>query len=233
MNIFDYQIIAFFNSFSRCSIFFDKALSILSDNVLFKGGLIVPFFWWFWFNDKDNTDRKEHVISTLIASFFALFAARFLALTLPFRCRPLHNPNLHFKLPYGVDSSALIGWSSFPSDHAVLFFSLAIGLTFMTFRYGVLAIAYVFTVICLPRVYLGYHYPTDIIAGALLGAGISYIANTHGVRKLITRKILIWETVHPGSFYVCFFVLSCQMVAMFDPIRKLVEVIVHSTKLLF
>ena len=36
-------------------------------------------------------------------------------------------------------------------------------------RWGGLAILYSLLVICVPRIYLGYHYPSDVAAGALIG----------------------------------------------------------------
>jgi hypothetical protein len=60
----------------------------------------------------------------------------------------------------------LSGWSSFPSDHACLFFALATGLCLISPVIGGLALLHASLIVSLPRIYLGLHYPTDVLAGA-------------------------------------------------------------------
>ncbi len=63
---------------------------------------------------------------------------------------------------------------SFPSAHAVFSFMMATLLSFWFPRYRI--IFYVSAaLIGWTRIYLGVHYPTDVIAGALLGYGITKI----------------------------------------------------------
>src|SRR3546814_14254760 len=76
----------------------------------------------------------------------------------------MHNAALHFMLPDGVGSGMLDGWSSFPSDHAVLFSGLAVAVWIQSWRGGLLFAIWALVVVCLPRVYLGYRYPTDLAA---------------------------------------------------------------------
>lgn len=89
-----------------------------------------------------NPKERELLLFGLFASTFAVLVARILALTLPFRVRPLQNPLLDFKLPHSMDPNTLIGWSSFPSDHAVLFFCLAMSLWLVSKRLGAVALVY-------------------------------------------------------------------------------------------
>jgi len=60
----------------------------------------------------------------------------------------------------------------FPSDHAVLFFALATGLFMAHRKLGIAAYAWVIVAICFPRLYLGIHWPTDVIAGAAVGVAL-------------------------------------------------------------
>jgi hypothetical protein len=60
---------------------------------------------------------------------------------------------------------------SFPSGHAAAAFALALvlALAYRRWRWWALAGA---GLIAISRVYLGYHYPSDIFGGAVLGAGV-------------------------------------------------------------
>jgi undecaprenyl-diphosphatase len=222
MNGFDYSIISFLNGFARESLFFDLSLSFLSTNNLFKGGILITILWWFWFKDNNPGQlQKNHIVVTLCSCLIALFSARVLAVLLPFRLRPIHNYEYRFHLPYGINPSALDSWSSFPSDHAVLFFALAAGMFLLSRKLGVFVLIYVLTIICFPRVYMGLHYPTDILAGAFIGVGITSGVSSTSVRRLLLPPVHDCMNKSPGTFYACFFFLSYQIACMFDPVRAI------------
>jgi membrane-associated phospholipid phosphatase len=128
---------------------------------------------------------------------------------------------LHFRLPFGADEKLLIGWNSFPSDHAVLYFSLATGIYFVSRRAGILIFCYSFFVILLPRVYLGFHYPTDILAGMFLGVSLACLAQVPNLRTLLTRSPMRWSDRSPGAFYACFFIATFLTATNFDPLRQI------------
>src|SRR5680860_570907 len=143
MNSFDSEILSFVNQFSQHSWMFDRLIGFLATNPLLKGGVLATILWWAWFKREDHpSHNREYVILTLFNCFIAELLARILALTLPFRLRPLHEEGLHFLLPYGITPNLLEGWSSFPSDHAVLFFTLSTGLLFISRKAGVFALLY-------------------------------------------------------------------------------------------
>ena len=56
---------------------------------------------WVWFQeDERSTNRRASLLLGLSASLIAVLLARILSFTVPFRERPLRNPDLHFVLPY-------------------------------------------------------------------------------------------------------------------------------------
>lgn len=57
---------------------------------------------------------------------------------------------------------------SFPSDHAVIAGAVCVGLWFASRRLGVTA-GVIAVLLALARVYVGVHYPADVIAGLLEG----------------------------------------------------------------
>jgi undecaprenyl-diphosphatase len=77
---------------------------------------------------------------------------------------------------------------SFPSDHAVAVGAVAAGLFLVSRRLGLLAAAAaVLMAAC--RVYVGAHYPHDVIAGLLLGAAIAVVGYA-GLRPLLVRAVI-------------------------------------------
>jgi undecaprenyl-diphosphatase len=218
----DVAVVLFLNQFARASWTFDHLIGFVSQSHLMKGGVVTALVWWTWFGShKDRDLVRGHIIATLVGAVMAIGVGRGLALTLPFRPRPVHDPAVDFLLPYGARAGMLDSWSSFPSDHAVLFFALAAGLWFAWRRVGSLAMLYAVVVISLPRVYLGLHYPTDILVGALIGIGIATLANWHVIRLLVARPALRWLRASPSSFYAFLFILTFQISVLFTDGRDL------------
>jgi len=66
---------------------------------------------------------------------------------------------------------------SFPSDHATVVGAVAAGLLFVDRRLGVLATVAA-AMMAFTRVYVGAHYPFDVVAGLALGAGVAILGRT-------------------------------------------------------
>ena len=224
MNVFDSSILTFLNQFAHRWYAFDAAMYYAATYNLVKGGVIAAALWWVWFDHHQEQPRKQEIlVSTLAASAVAILLARALALSLPFRTRPIYDLDLQFQRPFKVENLDLETWSSFPSDHVTLFFALAIGIFLSSRIMGVLAFLHAFFVISLPRVYLGIHAPTDVIGGALMGSAIAYLFTRPRARKAINRLPIQWLHRHPGSFYACFFLLSWQVATLFQAIRDILR----------
>lgn len=219
MNLFDNSIIRLLNGFANEFIVFDFALNYLQRNHLLKGGVMMALYWMVWFTRHERQEARARVLTSLFSCFVALFVARALALWLPFRLRPMHEPRLGFELPYSVEITALDGWSSFPSDHATLFCAMATGLCFISRSVGRFAFAYAIIVICLPRIYLGFHYPTDIIVGGLVGVFVAMAFQLAQMPHQLMTPVLNLEQKLPQAFYLAFFLFSYEMADMFIHVR--------------
>jgi len=96
---------------------------------------------------------------------------------------PLADPNVHPLIPLPHDPSM-------PSGHAMMAFSGAVILAAVLprWRWAMLAVA---AGVAVSRVYLGVHYPSDVAAGALLGAAVGALAVwllRRGERALSARR---------------------------------------------
>ena len=65
---------------------------------------------------------------------------------------------------------------SFPSDHATASVAIATVLLLAHRRLGLVALAGA-ALVCVSRVYVGAHYPGDVLAGAAIGAGVAWVAH--------------------------------------------------------
>lgn len=150
--------------------------------------------------------------------------ARVLSHTLPFRIRPLYESGLNFVLPFTLNPEAmkLSHESSFPSDHAVLFYSLSASLWLISRKVGLFAVAYTTLLIAFPRVYLGLHYPSDIIGGAALGVAVTLAAPRWLSGRQWMSALLRWSNEKPHWFNPLFFIVMYQIVEMFDESRAII-----------
>lgn len=73
---------------------------------------------------------------------------------------------------------------SFPSDHATVVGAVAAGLMFTSRRWGSVAAALA-VVMAFARVYVGAHYPGDVLAGLALGAAVAAVGRLVVVPQLI------------------------------------------------
>lgn len=227
MNPFDYHIITFINQFARKSEFFDSVVNLFVFNNLLKGGVLAMTFWYLWFCHR--TPNRVHVrqvlLATLLGALMAMFMARVLVHALPYRVRPLHNKELHFVSPIAdwrsKESSSFNDVSSMPSDTATLVIAFAVGMILVSKRVGFPVLFYVIFFICLPRVYVGVHNPTDLLAGGLLGASSVFLVTRPLVLRLLFSPALELRKQYPSPFYVGLFLVTYQIGTMFDEVRTL------------
>jgi undecaprenyl-diphosphatase len=220
---FDYAILHSINSLARRSSLFDYAVRSLERD-MFSNLLLVTLVWYVWFK-RQEVEARAGILVGVLAAFASGIVSRGLQLALPMHLRPLHDPALHFKVPLFVDPQSLNHWSSFPSDHAAVLFGLSMVMFLTDRRVGWVAMACA-TVLNVGRMYLGFHYPSDILAGAMLG--ILMVSATYGLRhsKQITR-ILVASTEHQAIFYAACFYIMFGLVTLFADVRDLASGLLH------
>jgi len=121
----------------------------------------------------------------------------------------------------------LLNWSAFPSDHATLFLALVTGIFFVSRRLGLIALLWTLVTITFPALYLGVHWPTDVIAGACLGVGVAFIAKVPQFRNAVEHVTMKWHQQHPGLFFAILFVWSYETASLFEDGRRLLRGLWH------
>jgi len=182
--------------------------------------LLLGLAWW----HERRAARVEDVVGeggsgerAIAATGIALALNRTLATWLPFRVRPLDDPDLAFAPPYGIhDAPTFSDLSAFPSDHAVMFTALATGALLVSRRAGLVLFLHAAVLVLPVRLYLGLHWPSDVLAGAVFGAALTVLFVRTPLRRWIARPFLAWERRHAASFYALFFLLMFEVAELFD-----------------
>jgi len=213
------DILVFFNHLRGVSWTVDCAVYCVSDNHLLKGGIFMAALWWFWFFRSPMQARNRAlVVSSLFACVLAIGVTQAVRHFGPFRLRPCEAgvPGVQFPYAMGMRES-----TSFPSDHATLFGALAMALFYLSRNAGIVAAIYGVVAIFLPRIYLGLHYPTDIIAGVMIGMGTVWLVNGTRLRAILADPVMKAAGTYPACWHAGLFLLSYQIATLFDDLRSL------------
>jgi undecaprenyl-diphosphatase len=213
----DWPILLKLNHYNA-SAFTNGSIILASDLPILTGALILSLFWYLWFA-AGSDEMKTRLLLGLGAAVIAVIFCRGLQIMLEIHRRPLHNPIIGFNIAPGIDPATLNGWSSFPSDHACLYFALTAVLWRQSRGLGLLGLLPTLLG-TLPRIYFGFHYPTDVAFGALLGIALVVLIEDYGPEKL-ARRVALLEHHKPGLFYFCGFLFSYEIATLFNDIRQI------------
>ena len=130
-----------------------------------------------WFAGRDSATRYRYQIGVFVALAamgFTSWAVQEVSLATE-RARPFldHEVNLLFYRPTDF---------SFPSNSVAAVFGIAAGVFGANRKLGT-AMFILGVVLGFSRVFAGVHYPTDVIAGALIGVVIAVL--TYQLRKIV------------------------------------------------
>lgn len=224
----DRSIILFLNQLEGLSGIFDRLMRLVTGQPLIQGSFLFLFIWWLWFsNEESRSEDRVRAIRAALGIVVALILARALQILLPGRLRPVNDPALPFVVPSGLDYERLEHWSSFPSDHAVIYSAIATAIWLKDRRLGALAFAWTLVIGSLPRLYLGLHYPSDVVGGVLLGMLVGYLAQHVGPPTTVTNAVLFWERRHSEIFYPLAVLFTSELLGLFDDLRHLGQAAAH------
>jgi undecaprenyl-diphosphatase len=200
-----------------------SALRALADANVLKGGALVALALSAVARRGEPllSARNGFLIRFSIAAVAAITAGRLLQMALPHRDRPIvHLSSWAAESSFGSESS-------FPSDHAVFMTAMAAAICFADRRLGALAVVWTSFIILLPRVLLSFHYPTDMIAGALLGALIAAAVMKAPMPRAATERVAAVEANAPHIVYPLAFLLAFSIATNFESARAAARVFLN------
>jgi undecaprenyl-diphosphatase len=214
----EFPLVRALNHFARHSMMLDRTMHALTTRDLLQGVPIVGLIWFLWFTCEDTAPRARLFVGTIAAACAGVLS-RVIQLELPTHLRPLHQAQLGFVLPFGVEPEALNHFNSFPSDHGAVFFTLCAVIWRERPQLGMAAFVWA-GIIDFARVYEGYHFPSDVIGSIALGLLILYFCQAlHGARPV--SRIVAFAQHRAAWFYMTAFVMTYQIATLFDDLREI------------
>ena len=149
-------------NFARATPWLNGVVSVFSGYGVALFGVLIIIGWWL--------ARRASAVTMTAALAVPIAAGLAYAATSAVKVL-VQEPRPCFAYPadFLLESCPTIGDFSFPSSHSAVVAAVAAGLVFVNSR---LAIVGVLTAVImgLSRVYVGAHYPHDVLAGLLLGS---------------------------------------------------------------
>ncbi|MHC5218317.1 undecaprenyl-diphosphatase [Enterococcus sp. LJL128] len=141
--------------------------------------ILAAFLIFQWFYKRQDSSYRKVLILSLLTFIVAEILAKGLG-QLYEHLQPFAVlPNVNQLIEKEVNNS-------FPSDHTVLFFSILTPLFLYSGRKGKVLCFFSALLVGISRIFVGVHYPSDVVAGGLLAIAVGILI----YRSLFSSKIM-------------------------------------------
>lgn len=242
------------NAASGRSFTFDAILALALDSPLVKGGPIAACFiyaWWSGGRGPRTQSRRSILVLTLVALFILAPVMKVVSTAMPASPRPIvqaeqvyvlegtqlkAGQRVQYSAPATGRASAIAAdarsgtvapndLASFPSDHAALYAAFALGILVAHRGAGLIAMGWFVLGVSLPRIVTGLHWPSDMVAGALAGAGTLALVLLAGraLRPSIRDRLFPVLERYPGVVHALMFLLLVEAASAMATLQRLAE----------
>ncbi|MGW7169644.1 phosphatase PAP2 family protein [Streptomyces sp. NPDC054884] len=153
----------------RSPSWLDDVVSAWSAYGLVLFGVLMVVGWWRARREGAAASVMALAVPLVVVVAFGVDAGLKLLVREDRPCRSLHVSTL--------EACPAPGDWSFPSNHAAIAAAAAVALMFVSRRLGRVAVVAA-CAMALSRVWVGVHYPHDVVAGVVVGAVVSLLAMT-------------------------------------------------------
>jgi undecaprenyl-diphosphatase len=183
---FNLTMLRVINNLGKEFPIFNPLAIFFAEHMVFVLAAILLFYWL----TGSHYDKKM-----VVGGALAFFLAEVIAKTIGFlysHHQPFALfPNINQLIPHEIDNS-------FPSDHTILFFSFAVS-TFLHHKRRGLILLFVAALVGLSRIWVGVHYPVDVLFGVLI-ATISAILSFIFLKQITEKIVRFYESVEAFLF---------------------------------
>jgi undecaprenyl-diphosphatase len=193
----NYEAFQWINNAASHYTWLDTSMVFITNSVPY---VVIALFVYLWFGSKEQHMRAENQYTALQALFAAIFGLLMNEVIhlVYYHPRPFIAHHVHQLIAHSNDSS-------FVSDHAVLVFSVAFAL--ILHDHSLKYIFFVWACIAgISRVFVGVHYPADVIGGLLVG--------------LIANVVIVRFIEHIEPLFQFVFRLYARIAAPFPFLRQ-------------
>ena len=159
----DYSIFQFINELAGRSGLLDNLMIAVAK---YGVALLLLPLAYLWFKGKDGDKAKQAVLLSLLSMGVALLINQIIG-HFYFRQRPFASHEVNLLVERSADPS-------FPSDHAAFVFGIAGVLWLKDRSVGAFALG-IAVLVGISRVFIGTHYPGDVLGGAMIGLASSLL----------------------------------------------------------
>ncbi|AIK35543.1 undecaprenyl-diphosphatase [Bacillus pseudomycoides] len=145
------------NDLGKQYSFLNSPMIFLAEYMVYFLGLII-IAYWFTRSRKNRMMIIQAMVAFMTAEIIGKLAGKFHLNYQPFAVLP----DVNKLVDHAVDNS-------FPSDHTILFFSICFSFWLVRKKTGWLWLVLALCV-AISRIWVGVHYPFDVVTGALLGS---------------------------------------------------------------
>ncbi|WP_366296801.1 undecaprenyl-diphosphatase [Paenibacillus sp. AN1007] len=177
----DIDIFRAINGLGRQFPFLNPAAVIAAEYMMYLLALAMLIYWF-----TRSMQHRMMVIQAGLAFIMAEIIGKTMGLLYEHYQPFAVLPNVNKLIDRSIDNS-------FPSDHTILFFSVAFSFWLVRKKEGWL---WLLLAICgaISRVWVGVHYPIDIIVGALIGIGSAWFMYWLAPKVgIIGRSLALYE----------------------------------------
>lgn len=185
MNNYDLSVFQAINNLASHNILINYLGIFFADYLAFA---LMAILFILWFRPQIEKTKNEMMIFTALASAFISRYTIKTAITIIY-ARP--RPYMVLASAHKLISMPLVeDLQSFPSGHALFFFSLSMSIYFFDKKLGCLFFA-ASIIMGIARIFVGVHWPSDVLCGAIIGIVVAFIVHViyekYGKRSVLDK----------------------------------------------